>query len=69
MRRCKGAGEAKVANLADPRLGVEEDVGGLQIAVHEPARMHVVQAGENLSDDALHVTHCEHDRAVRKYGA
>jgi hypothetical protein len=46
------AGEAEVADLQVTVL-VDEDVAGLQVAVHDAGRVHVLQAAQDLVEEVL----------------
>jgi hypothetical protein len=46
--------QAQVANLKISII-IDEDVGGLQVSVHDPFAMHMLQRTRNLMDVAPHL--------------
>ena len=54
LQRSNGSSKTKVGNFKEA-LGVQKQVGGLQITMDDPAAMHVLQGLQELVDDVLFV--------------
>ena len=52
VRRARGAREAKVAHL-EVAVGVEEEVGGLEVAVDDVGAVHGFDGSQDLIDEEL----------------